>query len=121
MDFITKIVAVIFLYCSFGSLVVAWSINDHIDLPDSLLPYYFNRFPNEVERCLSNSTCIYRVYLKEKFPKLAKSKCWGYEENCNLENAFSQPVCLKEKPSWISTQDEYINTFYKQADFGKKK
>lgn len=118
MDFIYKIVAVIFVYCNFGGYIVA-SANDgynYVDLPESHLPYYFNRFPKVIEQCLSNSSCIYRKLLASNDYDV--NKCWGYESNCQTANAFSRPKCIDEKPVWIPTHEEYVNTFYNQADFG---
>lgn len=119
MDFIYKIAAVIFVYCNFGSLVRVTGEDgyNYVDLPEVHLPYYFNSFPKVIEQCLSNSSCIYRTLLASD--DYDSKKCWGYESNCQPENAFSRPKCAKEKPVWIPTHDEYVNTFYNQADFGK--
>lgn len=121
--------SVIFLHCNLICLALVLGVyggieaddgelnNDiDIDLPDSHLPYYFNKFPKVIEQCLSNSSCIYRTLLESV--DYDRKKCWGYELHCVMENAFSQPKCAEEKPVWIKTFDEYIKTFYYQADFG---
>lgn len=119
MDFIHNIFAVIFFYLNFASLEFVCGEYDYnsIDLPESQLPYYFNSFPKVTEQCLSNSSCIYRTLLTSD--DYDHRKCWGYEPNCSMENAFSIPKCSKDKPVWIKTFDEYVKTFYYQADFGE--
>lgn len=117
MNFIYKIIAVIVVHYNFASLLFVLSDhNSYIDLPESHLPYYFNNFPQVIEQCLSNSSCIYRNLLTSD--DYDRKKCWGYEQNCQMMNAFSQPKCAKEKPVWIQTYDEYVKNFYDQADFG---
>ncbi|XP_031623122.1 EGF domain-specific O-linked N-acetylglucosamine transferase [Contarinia nasturtii] len=118
MDFIHKIIAVIFFYCNFISFVFVlgdYGYN-YVDLPNSHLPYYFNNFPQVIQQCLSNSSCIYRGLLTSE--DYNHNKCWGYERNCLATDAFSRPKCAKDKPVWIPTYDEYVKTFYDQADFG---
>lgn len=119
MNSIHKIIAVIFVYCKFASLVsVAGDYGaNHIDLPESHLPYYFNSFPKVLEQCLSNSNCTYRTLLTSD--EYNNKKCWGYEPGCAPENSFPRPACAKEKPGWIKSHEEYEKTFYDQADFGK--
>lgn len=119
MNFIYKSIAVIFFYCNFVNLIFV-SADDgynYVDLPKSHLPYYFNSFPQVIEQCLSNSSCIYRKLLSSD--DYDRKKCWGYERNCQMENAFSRPKCAKDKPVWINTYEEYVKNFYDQADFGK--
>lgn len=119
MDFVYRMIAVILFYCNFISFVFV--LGDHgynyVDLPKSHLPYYFNNFPQVIEQCLSNSSCVYRTMLTSD--DYNRKKCWGYEPNCRQTDAFSQPKCAKDKPVWIPTYDEYVRTFYDQADFGK--
>lgn len=124
--------SVIFLYCNLICLALIWGsaygvdaaaddkvVNDDlvINLPESHLPYYFNKFPKVIEQCLSNSSCIYRTLLENA--DYDRKKCWGYEPHCEMEHAFSKPKCADEKPVWIKTYDEYNKTFYYQADFGE--
>lgn len=119
MDSIQKFIAVICFYSSFISLHFVcgkYDVNS-IDLPASQLPYYFNSFPKVMEECLSNNSCIYRTLLTSE--QYDKKKCWGYEPHCSMDHAFSMPECSKDKPVWIKTFDEYVKTFYYQADFGK--
>lgn len=117
MNSIYKIIAVILIYCNFTSLVFVSADLDRLNLPKSHLPYYFNKFPKVIEECLSNSSCTYRTLLTAD--DYDSKKCWGYERDCKLENAFSRPKCAEEKPVWINTYEEYVKTFYDQADFGK--
>lgn len=119
MNLIHNIVAVIFFYSNFASLVLvsAYSDDNYVDLPESHLPYYFNSFPKVIEQCLSNSSCAYRTLLASD--EYDRQKCWGYEAGCKPENAFSRPKCAAEKPTWIKTYDEYVKTFYDTADFGE--
>lgn len=121
--------SVIFLHCSLICLALVSGVcgidaDDGelnnvvvVDLPDSHLPYYFNKFPKVIEQCLSNSSCIYRALLESE--DYDRKKCWGYEPQCEIEHRFSQPKCAEEKPVWIKTFDEYIKSFYYQADFGE--
>lgn len=119
MNSIQKCLAVIYFYCSFISINSVYSEYDlnSIDLPESQLPYYFNSFPKVKEQCLRNSSCIYRTLLTSE--SYDDKKCWGYESMCSMENAFSMPDCSKDKPVWIKTFEEYVKTFYYQADFGE--
>lgn len=117
MNSIYKIIAVIFIYCNFASLVFVSADLDNINLPKNQLPFYFNKFPKVIEECLSNSSCTYRTLLTAD--DYDSKKCWGYERDCKPENAFSRPKCAEEKPVWINTYEEYVKTFYDQADFGK--
>lgn len=118
MNLIYKIVAVILFYCIYVSLVFVTGNHDidNVDLPESQLPYYFNSFPGVIQQCLSNSSCKYRTILSSD--SYEAEKCWGYEAHCQPENAFSTPTCVKDKPIWIKSQEEYVKTFYDQADFG---
>lgn len=118
MDSVHKICAVIFLYVNLTCLILVWGDHgyNYVNLPESHLPYYFNRFPKVIEQCLSNSSCIYHELLTS--PDYNRKLCWGYEPHCQLEYAFSRPECGENKPAWIKTFDEYIKSFYYQADFG---
>lgn len=117
MYLILNIIAVIFI-CNFVNLVIVSSDHsyNYVNLPESHMPYYFNSFPKVIDECLSNSSCIYRSLLNSD--KYNADKCWGYEQKCKLNNAFSKPYCGGQKPAWIKTYDEYVGTFYDQADFG---
>lgn len=119
MDSIHKWLSVIFFYYNFASLGFVCGEYDisSINLPESQLPFYFNSFPKVTEQCLSNRSCIYRTLLSSD--DYNNRKCWGYEPHCSMENAFSTPECSKDKPIWIKTFEEYLKTFYYQADFGK--
>lgn len=113
-----KTIAVIFVYSIFSILPVysTESLYNSINLPESHLPYYFNNFPKVLDECLSNKSCIYHELLNS--PDYDPKKCWGYEPECELENAFSVPKCAAEKPAWVKDHETYLNTFYEQADFG---
>lgn len=120
----TRNISVIFLYCNLIGLAFVWGVCDGadgdfvIDLPESHLPYYFNKFPHMTEQCLSNSSCIHRKLLASA--DYDRKKCWGYERICDLQrHSFSQPTCAEEQPAWLKTHDEYVKTFYYQADFGE--
>lgn len=116
MVFLKPIHSVI-LALSFSQLNAAFvnSYND-VDLPESQLPYYFNNFPQAVEKCLNDERCKHRSWLQSG--KYDKNKCWGYEPGCSIENAFSTPQCAEKLPSWIKTKEEYVNAFYEHGDFG---
>lgn len=113
-------ISVIFFYCKFAELVLVSSdhIYNYVNLPESHMPYYFNKFPKVIDECLTNNSCVYRSLLSSE--RYESKKCWGYEDNCAIENAFSKPKCSKKKPAWIKSHDEYMKTFYDQADFGKE-
>lgn len=117
MEFYKFVVAVIYLYYYLVLVSSNHSYNDNIDLPESHLPYYFNNFPQVIKQCLSNNSCIHQSLLKRDDYNM--KKCWGYEQQCTFEHSFSVPKCAAEKPVWIKTKEDYINTFYEQADFGK--
>lgn len=126
MDFIYKVIAVIFFYCNFvaaliqpnSSVVVAKLYPDIVNLPYSHLPYYFNGYPNEVDLCIKNETCKYHEYLRDSYPKYKDKLCWGYEKDCKRENAFSKMECSGKLPTYMKTKDEQIDLFYRKADFG---
>lgn len=89
---------------------------DYIDLPQTHLPYYFSEFPNVANECNKSNACLYKDWLS--LNEIDRSKCWGYEEHCTLENAFSPAICPGDKPVWLKTKEEQLNQFYSQADFG---
>lgn len=92
------------------------SYND-IDLPESQLPYYYNNFPQVLKHCLNNDSCIHRTLLKRD--DYDAKKCWGYESGCSFDHSYSTPKCADQKPSWIKTNEDHVNAFYEQGDFGK--
>lgn len=47
-----------------------------------------------------------------------KKRCWGYEQGCLEKNAYSNPVCNGDYKGWAKSNEEYVNRFYEQADFG---
>lgn len=109
---ILNLISVIFFYCKFAELVLVSSdhIYNYVNLPESHMPYYFNSFPNVIDECLRNNSCVYRSLLSSERNK--SEKCWGYEPNCAMENSFSKPKCSEKAPT--------MKTFYNQADFGKE-
>lgn len=86
----------------------------YIDLPESQLSYYFNNFPNVAEKCKTDENCVYRDWLIEH-PDIPRY-CWGYEDQCQREYAFSQPKCTGKHPGM--SPESQVDSFYVQADFG---
>lgn len=110
-------IAVIFLIgiIQFGLLLA--SNYNVINMPDTHLPYYFATFTNVAEKCRNDgANCPYAKWLNENV--IDTRKCWGYEPECNPENAFSRPKCSGESPAWMPDKKEQVKTFYSQADFG---
>lgn len=91
-------------------------IFDYIDLPQPHLPYYFNTFPKVAEECEKSDACQYKQWLDAI--ALDRQICWGYENSCALQNAFSPPICPGGKPAWVKSGEEQLKMFYSQADFG---
>lgn len=90
----------------------------YINLPESHLSFYFNNYPNVAAACKLDKQCPYREWLNEPDRIVSAKRCWGYEDNCQPENAFAQPKC-DGKGGGIGDEQKLINTFYAQADFGK--
>lgn len=44
--------------------------------------------------------------------------CWGYEQGCKEENAFSIPHCPGDHKGWVATKKAQLDTYYAQGDFG---
>ena len=44
--------------------------------------------------------------------------CWGYEQDCEMENAFSSSICPGDHKGWVATKSAQLETFYAQGDFG---
>lgn len=121
MTFSKPIGSVIFLLY-FSQLTAVFvltsqTFND-IDLPESQLPFYYNNFPKAVAQCLSNDSCKHRSLLQSD--DYDGDKCWGYEPGCSFERSYSVPKCAAEKPTWIKSDEEYVNAFYDQGDFGEQ-
>lgn len=83
-----------------------------INLSADHIPYYYNTFPKEAEKCLQDETCPYKDQAKNK------DKCWGYEYNCKLDNQYSVPHCPGDHKGWVKSKLAQTATFYTQADFG---
>nr|CAG4651656.1 EOG090X02IK [Triops cancriformis] len=47
-----------------------------------------------------------------------KTYCWGYEEECSKNAAYSEPQCPGDHKGWVTSKIQQKETFYKQADFG---
>lgn len=110
-------VAVIFVICLIVFESLQASKYNFINVPDTHLPYYFATFTNVAEECTADGVnCPYAKWLNENVidPKM----CWGYEPECDTENAFSRPECPGESPSWMPSKADQVDTFYTQADFG---
>ncbi|XP_065352579.1 EGF domain-specific O-linked N-acetylglucosamine transferase [Cloeon dipterum] len=88
----------------------AFNFSD-IDLPDEHLPYYFKTFPKVAEECREDPECPFKVHLD-------KQVCWGYEPDCQRDEAFQTPLCPGSHKGWVKDKEAQINTFYTQADFG---
>lgn len=57
-----------------------------------------------------------KIFTLQKY--LTEKSCWGYEEDCEPENAFSIPHCPGDHKGWVATKEAQIDTFYAQGDFG---
>lgn len=82
-----------------------------INLPEDLLPYYFNQFPSIPKECQKDDNCPYKKHIGSK-------KCWGYESNCSRSNQYSLPRCPGDHRGWVKSKFDQQNTFFYQADFG---
>ncbi|XP_074115240.1 EGF-domain O-GlcNAc transferase [Cotesia typhae] len=91
--------------------VCASDIYKNINLPANHLKYYFNSLPIIAREYQHDPACPYKEHLNEK-------ACWGYEDNCKQENAFSIPHCPGDHKGWVSSKKAQIDTFYSQGDFG---
>lgn len=49
---------------------------------------------------------------------MKEERCWGYEEGCHKQIAYSNPVCNDSNRGWVKSKEEHENRFYDQADFG---
>lgn len=67
----------------------------NVDLPESHLRYYFNRFPHLINECLSENNCPYIEYL-EGANLREDTACWGYEHNCSKVNSYERMKCPGE-------------------------
>lgn len=117
---IFKKITVIFFFILIISVTITLTDNNYsyISLPESHLPYYFNRFPLVAEACKAdNNRCEYKDWLTSE--SYSPDACWGYEPNCKMENAFTTPKCPGEHLGWVKDKAAQLNTFYTQADFGK--
>lgn len=107
-------------------LVIVWvALADHltrsddfayVNLPDNHLPQYFNAFPAQADRCLSDDECPYKKLLQSQ--GYDENACWGHERNCIQEKRFSEPRCPGKNLRYVKDKTEQIETFYNQADFG---
>ncbi|XP_059485075.1 EGF domain-specific O-linked N-acetylglucosamine transferase [Neocloeon triangulifer] len=82
-----------------------------LDLPEEHLPFYFKTFPSVAEECRGDPDCPFKNQLDKKV-------CWGYEPDCQLENAFQTPSCPGDHKGWVKSKEAQIKAFYTQADFG---
>lgn len=92
-----------------------------IDLPEAHLSFYFNNYPQVAAACGADVNCPYHDWLQRPERIDAKRTCWGYEDNCEVENAFSRPKCMDKTAGGDVIGDEHhlADTFYEQADFGE--
>ncbi|XP_027215871.2 EGF domain-specific O-linked N-acetylglucosamine transferase isoform X1 [Penaeus vannamei] len=72
---------------------------------------YFQNNPEIAKECEKSSSCPFNMHLNRKI-------CWGYENDCQKEYAYSHPSCPGEHRGWVRTKEEQIATFYSQGDFG---
>lgn len=49
---------------------------------------------------------------------IKEKRCWGYEQGCLKQNAYSTPACNDRNKGWVKSKEEHENRFYDQADFG---
>ncbi|XP_011298968.1 EGF domain-specific O-linked N-acetylglucosamine transferase isoform X2 [Fopius arisanus] len=97
----------------FAIFIAADGVDNYseIDLPPEHIKYYFNSFPARARQCREDHRCPYKN-------ELIKERCWGYEDNCKPENAFSIPHCPGDHKGWVATKEAQVETFYAQGDFG---
>ncbi|XP_046469795.1 EGF domain-specific O-linked N-acetylglucosamine transferase isoform X1 [Neodiprion pinetum] len=103
-------IVIIFVLASVPPEILADNYTN-INLPDDQLKFYFNSFPSMTEKCRNDPDCPYKEHLDSKV-------CWGYEDNCKPENAYSIPKCPGDHKGWVATKQAQLDTFYTQGDFG---
>lgn len=82
-----------------------------VDIPKEHMPFYFNNFPDIAKQCANDEDCMFKDAIKE-------SRCWGYEQGCSKPQSYSSPVCNGDFKGWAKSNEEHVNRFYDQADFG---
>ncbi|KAI3380333.1 hypothetical protein SNEBB_003303 [Seison nebaliae] len=82
-----------------------------INLPPNHLPYFFNNNPNLLEQCRSDQQCPFKKLLNT-------SNCWGYENDCKVQDRMFMPECIGEVPTWFKDRQTQFTSFYDGGDFG---
>ncbi|XP_055390026.1 EGF domain-specific O-linked N-acetylglucosamine transferase [Condylostylus longicornis] len=106
--------SILFLFIFYIKFTLVFN-SYNLNLPLSHVQYYFNSFPEEKNKCLHDSDCIYKDYLNHKYGNYNEKACWGYEKNCDVKERFSSPKCQSKFKIEGKTASEI---FYQQADFG---
>ncbi|KAF0760964.1 EGF domain-specific O-linked N-acetylglucosamine transferase [Aphis craccivora] len=80
-------------------------LSNHVVRPDAV-PMDLNVHPEHLPYVLNSIT------------KHNKTRCWGYENDCDIEHRYLDPVCPGPGTSWAPTKRDQIDAFYDQGDFG---
>ncbi|CAI4228148.1 unnamed protein product [Auanema sp. JU1783] len=98
-------------FCSFSCTSSSW---ENLNLPTRLLEYHIRSNIDLKERCLIDSNCPIKSDL------LTSSRCWGYEEDCHLNDTYAHEVELGKCN--LHTDRPIVRdapqVFFDQGDFG---
>ncbi|XP_045618392.1 EGF domain-specific O-linked N-acetylglucosamine transferase [Procambarus clarkii] len=94
--------------CALGAAGFPWH---ELQLAPEHVAFFFNSNRHLAEECRRSSSCPFKMHLD-------RTACWGYEEGCTSDYAYSQPSCPGDSKGWVQTKHEQIHTFKQQGDFG---
>ncbi|XP_042223724.1 EGF domain-specific O-linked N-acetylglucosamine transferase-like [Homarus americanus] len=98
----------VLLWAAAGTGGYQW---DALQLHPQHLAFFFNNNPQVAEECRRSASCPYKMHLD-------RPACWGYEDDCTTDRAYSHPSCPGDARGWVKSKEEQISTFYHQGDFG---
>ncbi|KAG7167964.1 EGF domain-specific O-linked N-acetylglucosamine transferase-like, partial [Homarus americanus] len=73
----------VLLWAAAGTGGYQW---DALQLHPQHLAFFFNNNPQVAEECRRSASCPYKMHLD-------RPACWGYEDDCTTDRAYSHPSC----------------------------
>jgi protein O-GlcNAc transferase len=108
---LTKFLILLFFELVFGESFDLRTLN----LPESHLSQYFNKFPELRDACQKDKSCKFYDFLNSR--KYDKDACWGYEKSCNQEK-YRVNVCDGNHTGYVESKEAQHDVFFAQTDFG---
>lgn len=84
---------------------------EQLNLHPDHMPYILANDRGLAEECRASCICPFKEHLDQ-------TACWGYERGCAATETYSNMSCPGDARGWVTTKEEQLTTFFRQADFG---